>query len=127
MCAEPIWKGFAPQTNELIMLGDGNILNDGLRSQLEDIYMDDHHQHNMVRVNSDAVDVGREVRESLETNRLEYLIPKKTSLRHRLPMVEEGFIEFVGDLLQINPNKRPSASEALKHPWLCYPYEPISS
>ncbi|KAK9697071.1 hypothetical protein RND81_08G012600 [Saponaria officinalis] len=62
-----------------------------------------------------------------ETNRLEYLIPKKTSLRHRLPMGDQGFIDFVGHLLDINPKKRPSAAEALKHPWLSYPYEPISS
>lgn len=62
-----------------------------------------------------------------ETNRLEYLIPKKSSLRHRLPMGDQGFIDFVGHLLEINPKKRPSASEALKHPWLSYPYEPISS
>ncbi|XP_062157734.1 uncharacterized protein LOC133865358 [Alnus glutinosa] len=62
-----------------------------------------------------------------ETNRLEYLIPKKTSLRHRLPMGDQGFIDFVGHLLEINPKKRPSALEALKHPWLSYPYEPISS
>ncbi|PHT87820.1 hypothetical protein T459_09926 [Capsicum annuum] len=62
-----------------------------------------------------------------ETNRLEYLIPKKTSLRHRLPMGDQGFIDFVAHLLEVNPRKRPSASEALKHPWLSYPYEPISS
>ncbi|XP_054812528.1 uncharacterized protein LOC129313444 [Prosopis cineraria] len=62
-----------------------------------------------------------------ETNRLEYLIPKKTSLRHRLPMGDQGFIDFVAHLLEINPKKRPSASVALKHPWLSYPYEPISS
>ncbi|KAA8542944.1 hypothetical protein F0562_024096 [Nyssa sinensis] len=62
-----------------------------------------------------------------DTNRLEYLIPKKTSLRHRLPMGDQGFIDFVAHLLEINPKKRPSASEALKHPWLSYPYEPISS
>ncbi|THG10043.1 hypothetical protein TEA_028114 [Camellia sinensis var. sinensis] len=62
-----------------------------------------------------------------DTNRLEYLIPKKTSLRHRLPMGDQGFIDFVAHLLEINPKKRPSASEALKHPWLAYPYEPISS
>ncbi|TYJ98842.1 Kinase domain-containing protein isoform 1 [Cucumis melo var. makuwa] len=62
-----------------------------------------------------------------ESNRLEYLIPKKTSLRHRLPMGDQGFIDFVSHLLEINPKKRPSASEALKHPWLSYPYEPISS
>ncbi|XP_038679865.1 uncharacterized protein LOC119981004 [Tripterygium wilfordii] len=62
-----------------------------------------------------------------ETNRLEYLIPKKTSLRHRLPMGDQEFIDFVSHILEINPKKRPSASEALKHPWLSYPYEPISS
>lgn len=62
-----------------------------------------------------------------DTSRLEYLIPKKTSLRHRLPMGDQGFIDFVSHLLEINPKKRPSASEALKHPWLSYPYEPISS
>lgn len=62
-----------------------------------------------------------------DTNRLEYLIPKKTSLRHRLPMGDQGFIDFVAHLLEINPKKRPSASEALKHPWLSYPYEPISA
>ncbi|KAI3816196.1 hypothetical protein L1987_15887 [Smallanthus sonchifolius] len=62
-----------------------------------------------------------------DTNRLEYLIPKKTSLRHRLPMGDQGFIDFVTHLLEINPKKRPSAAEALKHPWLSYPYEPISS
>ncbi|XP_027358460.1 uncharacterized protein LOC113867376 isoform X1 [Abrus precatorius] len=62
-----------------------------------------------------------------ESNRLEYLIPKKTSLRHRLPMGDQGFIDFVAHLLEVNPKKRPSASDALKHPWLSYPYEPISS
>ncbi|KAL1356987.1 hypothetical protein HN51_008993 [Arachis hypogaea] len=62
-----------------------------------------------------------------ESNKLEYLIPKKTSLRHRLPMGDQGFIDFVAHLLEVNPKKRPSAAEALKHPWLSYPYEPISS
>ncbi|CAI9754052.1 unnamed protein product [Fraxinus pennsylvanica] len=62
-----------------------------------------------------------------DTNRLEYLIPKRSSLRHRLPMGDQGFIDFVAYLLEINPKKRPSASQALKHPWLQYPYEPISS
>ncbi|GMN51459.1 hypothetical protein TIFTF001_020621 [Ficus carica] len=62
-----------------------------------------------------------------ETSRLEYLIPKKTSLRHRLPMGDQGFIDFVAHLLEVNPKKRPSAAEAIKHPWLSYPYEPIST
>ncbi|KAE8705347.1 hypothetical protein F3Y22_tig00110429pilonHSYRG00787 [Hibiscus syriacus] len=62
-----------------------------------------------------------------ETNRLEYLIPKKTSLRHRLPMGDQGFVDFVAHLLEVNSKKRPAAAEALKHPWLSYPYEPISA
>ncbi|KHG12257.1 putative serine/threonine-protein kinase dyrk2 [Gossypium arboreum] len=62
-----------------------------------------------------------------ETNRLEYLIPKKTSLRHRMPMEDQGFVDFVAHLLEVNPKKRPTATEALKHPWLSYPYEPISA
>ncbi|XP_010428273.1 PREDICTED: uncharacterized protein LOC104712958 [Camelina sativa] len=62
-----------------------------------------------------------------ESNRLEYLIPKRTSLRHRLPMGDQGFTDFVAHLLEINPKKRPSAAEALKHPWLSSPYEPISA
>ncbi|GLU18405.1 hypothetical protein SLE2022_347090 [Rubroshorea leprosula] len=62
-----------------------------------------------------------------ETNRLEYLILKRTSLRHHLPMGDQGFIDFVAHLLKINPKKRPTTSEALKHPWLSYPYEPMSA
>lgn len=62
-----------------------------------------------------------------DTNKLEYLIPKKSSLRHRLPMADQGFVDFVAHLLEINPKKRPNATEALQHPWLSYPYEPISS
>ncbi|CAK9218909.1 unnamed protein product [Sphagnum troendelagicum] len=62
-----------------------------------------------------------------DSDQLEYLLPKKTSLAHRLPMGDQGFVEFVAYLLQIDPTIRPSATEALQHPWLSYPYEPISS
>lgn len=58
-----------------------------------------------------------------ETDQLEYILPKKTSLAHRLPMGDEGFINFVRFLLEVDPEKRPSASEAKKHPWLSYEYE----
>ena len=56
---------------------------------------------------------------------LEYVVPKKTSLRHRIPAGDQGFVDFVAYLLQIHPENRPTASEALKHPWLTYPYGPI--
>ncbi|KAI4964597.1 hypothetical protein ZWY2020_005376 [Hordeum vulgare] len=47
-----------------------------------------------------------------ESSRLEYLIPKKTSLRHRLPMADQGFIEFVSYLLE-KIGLRPVAVELM--------------
>lgn len=69
MRAEPVWQGFVTQTNELVMLGDGKVLNDSGRQRLDDICMEDD-QHGSVRsigvgINSDAADIGSEVRESL--------------------------------------------------------------
>lgn len=69
MRAEPVWQGFVTQTNELIMLGDGKVLNDCGRVRLDEICMDDD-QHGSVRsigvgINSDAADIGSEIRESL--------------------------------------------------------------
>lgn len=68
MRSEPVWQGFVTQSNELIMLGDGKVMNELGRLQ-PDICMDDN-QHGSVRsigvgINSDATDIGSEVRESL--------------------------------------------------------------
>lgn len=51
-------------------------------------------------------------------HRYELLVPKRSSLRHRLPDADEGLLSFVSCLLHIDPNKRPTAAEALQHPWL---------
>lgn len=69
MRSEPVWQGFVTQSNELIMIGDGKGLNDCGRPRLDDICMEDD-QHGSVRsigvgINSDAADIGSEVRESL--------------------------------------------------------------
>ncbi|KAK4402508.1 hypothetical protein Sango_0991500 [Sesamum angolense] len=69
MRAEPVWQGFVPQTNELIMLENGKVMSECGRPRLDDICMDDD-QHGSVRsigvgINSDAADIGSEVRESL--------------------------------------------------------------
>ena len=69
MRAEPVWQGFVTQTNELIMIGDGKVLDERGRPHLDDICMDDD-QHGSVRsigvgINSDAADIGSEIRESL--------------------------------------------------------------
>ncbi|XP_057823999.2 uncharacterized protein LOC131036188 isoform X2 [Cryptomeria japonica] len=62
-----------------------------------------------------------------DTNGIEFLTPKRTSLQNILHMADQGFIDFVTYLLEINPKKRPTASAALQHPWLSYTYDPISS
>ena len=43
-----------------------------------------------------------------------------------MPAADEGLVGFVSDLLQVDPAKRLSAEEALKHPWLAHDYGPIS-
>lgn len=55
--------------------------------------------------------------------RYEFLMPKHTSLRHRLAAADEGFVDFVAHLLSVDPSKRPTADAALQHPWFQVPYE----
>ncbi|KAJ9175894.1 hypothetical protein P3X46_014400 [Hevea brasiliensis] len=58
-----------------------------------------------------------------ETNQAEYIIPEESSLEHHLQTYDAGFIDFVRSLLEVNPLRRPTAREALEHPWLSYSYE----
>jgi serine/threonine protein kinase len=50
--------------------------------------------------------------------KIHILVPKKTTLKHRLKCDDPYFIDFVRWLLEIDPTKRPSAKEAMMHPWL---------
>ncbi|WOL04815.1 Calcium-dependent protein kinase 13 [Canna indica] len=58
-----------------------------------------------------------------EGNEVEYLIPESSSLSHQLQTSDAKFIDFLSYLLQINPRRRPTASEALEHEWLSFPYQ----
>ncbi|KAM3375887.1 dual specificity tyrosine-phosphorylation-regulated kinase mbk-2 isoform X1 [Capsicum galapagoense] len=53
-----------------------------------------------------------------DTSLLEYIIPEETSLEHQLSVSDPLFLDFVRKLLEITPQKRPTAKEALGHPWL---------
>lgn len=53
-----------------------------------------------------------------ENMKVQILIPKATTLKHRLKTDDEAFIDFVRWLLEIDPDKRPTAKEAMKHRWL---------
>ncbi|PIN02433.1 U4/U6-associated splicing factor PRP4 [Handroanthus impetiginosus] len=58
-----------------------------------------------------------------DTNELEYIIPEESSLEHHLQISDSIFADFLKYLLEINPKRRPTAQEALQHPWLSYPYD----
>ncbi|EPS72763.1 hypothetical protein M569_01993, partial [Genlisea aurea] len=55
-----------------------------------------------------------------ETNEVKFVIPEASSLENELQVVDDssGFVDFLKCLLEINPKRRPTAREALKHPWL---------
>jgi len=48
----------------------------------------------------------------------EIIVPKKTTLQSRVKSEDQLFLDFLRQLLTIDPQKRLSASEALQHPWL---------
>ena len=50
--------------------------------------------------------------------KIHVLVAKKTTLKTRLQCEDAYFVDFVRWLLEIDPLKRPTAKEALQHPWL---------
>ncbi|KAJ4903950.1 Protein kinase superfamily protein [Raphanus sativus] len=53
-----------------------------------------------------------------ESNEIEYIITEESCLEDQLHVSDELFLDFVRSLLEINPLRRPTALEALDHPWL---------
>ncbi|KAI3705031.1 hypothetical protein L1987_75261 [Smallanthus sonchifolius] len=58
-----------------------------------------------------------------ETNEPEYVTPQETSLEEHIQVSDTLFLDFIKNLLEINPQRRPTAREALKHHWLSFPYD----
>lgn len=50
--------------------------------------------------------------------KLKYFMPKKTSLKNRMKCKDLVFIDFIRSLLTPNKCDRPSASQALQHPFI---------
>lgn len=63
--------------------------------------------------------------QSQKDPKLQILVAKKTSLKQRLQCEDALFLDFVRWLLEVDPFKRPTAKQALKHPWLQHPYPPL--
>ena len=54
-----------------------------------------------------------------EELKINILVAKKTTLKKRLRGCDDKhFVDFVRWLLEVDPLKRPTAKEALTHPWL---------
>ncbi|KDD75017.1 protein kinase, partial [Helicosporidium sp. ATCC 50920] len=61
---------------------------------------------------------GKIYERSAKTGRLEYLRPKQSSLAARLAGLDPEFVSFVHSVLHLDPAQRPTAAQALEHPWL---------
>ncbi|GAB5035546.1 protein kinase [Nannochloropsis oceanica] len=61
---------------------------------------------------------GGEGEEEEEGGKVSLLYPKKSCLAARIRTNDVLFLDFVGALLMLHPTHRPTAEEALKHPWL---------
>ena len=51
---------------------------------------------------------------------VEILQPQQTTLEQRIGCDDKQFIAFLRALLTVDPNERPTAAQALQHPWLAY-------
>ena len=59
---------------------------------------------------------------SVGKKKMHVIVPKRTLIKNRLHCDDEPFIEFLRYLLKIDPNERPTAAEALNHPWFKVQY-----
>lgn len=53
-----------------------------------------------------------------EDLKINILVSKRTTLKNRMHCDDRHFVDFVRWLLEVDPLKRPTAKEALQHPWL---------
>jgi serine/threonine protein kinase len=60
----------------------------------------------------------KKVRNEDEELKVHILVAKLTTLKQRLGTDDELFIDFVRWLLEVDPLKRPTAKQAMTHPWL---------
>ena len=51
-------------------------------------------------------------------SKIQIMVPKKTSLKARLRTDDAMFLDFIRCLLDVDKDRRPSAKEALSHPWI---------
>ncbi len=50
--------------------------------------------------------------------KMHILIPKRTTLKARLKCSDDDFVDFIRVLVDPDQNNRPTATEALNHPFM---------
>jgi serine/threonine protein kinase len=50
--------------------------------------------------------------------KVQIMVPKRSSLKARLKTEDSMFLDFIKCLLQVDKDLRPTAQEALRHPWI---------
>ena len=59
---------------------------------------------------------------SSRSGRVTFLKPKRSNLAARVPGADAGALSFLELVLSVDPGDRPTAEEALSHPWLAFDY-----
>ena len=57
-------------------------------------------------------------KKKVKTGKIQILVPKKSNLKSRLQTDDIFFLDFLQNMLHLDPHKRFSAEEALQHPWI---------
>lgn len=60
----------------------------------------------------------RPLRNNKDSNKIQILIPKRTTLKHRIKTDDANFLDFIKCLLELDTDKRISAKDAMNHPWI---------
>ena len=98
-----------------VMMNEGKLVNKFFTKNekllFQDVFLDDGQSQNYP-------DLSDYSRKKIKTGKIQILVPKMTNLKYRLRTNDMFFLDFVKQLLQIDPSKRPNSTEALKHPWL---------
>ena len=59
-----------------------------------------------------------ELIKSKQKPKIQIIVPKKTNLKARVRSDDDMFIDFIRCMLDLDPEHRPTAKQALQHPWL---------
>jgi serine/threonine protein kinase len=67
-------------------------------------------------LNDEMVELIKQHRKSKP--KVQLIVPKRSSLKARLKTDDAMFLDFVKCVLQVDKDRRPTAKEALQHPWI---------